>query len=120
MTTTDSSSSSQAVNSSPPSFRRSDFNGLKQISAQAINVFHLNDYPAEPPRQTITDRDRVYPGDGIAPLTQIIRDLQANGSRAALSLELFNPTYWQQDPLTVAKTGMAKMKAAVSKALDVS
>jgi len=98
----------------------SDFNGLKQISAQAINVLHLNDYPAEPPRQTITDRDRVYPGDGIAPLTQILRDLQANGSRAALSLELFNPTYWKQDPLTVAKTGMAKMKAAVSKALDVS
>jgi sugar phosphate isomerase/epimerase len=98
----------------------SDFNGLKKISAQAINVFHLNDYPAEPPRQTITDRDRVYPGDGIAPLTQIIRDLQANGSRAALSLELFNPTYWQQDPLTVARTGLAKMKAAVSKALDVS
>lgn len=98
----------------------SDFNGLKQISAQAINVLHLNDYPAEPPRQTITDRDRVYPGDGIAPLAQILRDLQANGSRAALSLELFNPTYWQQDPLTVAKTGLAKMKAAVSKALDVS
>ncbi len=98
----------------------SDFNGLKKISAQAINVFHINDYPAEPPRQTITDRDRVYPGDGIAPLTQIIRDLQANGSRAALSLELFNPTYWQQDPLTVARTGLAKMKAAVGKALEVS
>jgi len=98
----------------------SDFNGLKQISAQAIHVFHLNDYPTEPPRQTITDRDRVYPGDGIAPLTQILRDLQANGSRAALSLELFNPTYWKQDPLIVAQTGLAKMKAAVSKALDVS
>ncbi len=98
----------------------SDFNGLKQISTQAIGVFHLNDYPAEPPRETITDRDRVYPGDGIAPLTQILRDLHANGSRAALSLELFNPAYWKQDPLTVAKTGLAKMKAAVSKALAVS
>jgi len=98
----------------------SDFNGLKQLSARAIHVFHLNDYPAEPPRQTITDRDRVYPGDGIAPLTQILRDLHANGSRAALSLELFNPTYWQQDALTVAATGLAKMKAAVSKALSAS
>lgn len=98
----------------------SDFNGLKQLSAQAIGVFHLNDYPAEPPRETITDRDRVYPGDGIAPLTQILRDLRANGSRAALSLELFNPTYWQQDPLTVARTGLAKMKTVVTKALDVS
>ncbi|KPL20544.1 MAG: xylose isomerase [Phycisphaerae bacterium SM1_79] len=98
----------------------SDFNGFKHISAQTICVFHLNDYPAEPPREMISDRDRVYPGDGIAPLTQIIRDLQANGSRAVLSLELFNPNYWKQDPLAVAKTGLAKMKDAVNKALNAS
>jgi sugar phosphate isomerase/epimerase len=98
----------------------SDFNGFKYISAHTIRVFHMNDYPAEPPRETISDRDRVYPGDGIAPLTQIIRDLQANGSRAFLSLELFNPNYWKQEPLAVAKTGLAKMKDAVSKALDAS
>ena len=98
----------------------SDFNGLKHISASAIQVFHLNDYPADPPRETIGDRDRVYPGDGIAPLTQILRDLQANSSRAFLSLELFNPNLWKQDPLAVAKTGLTKMKDAVGKALDVS
>ena len=98
----------------------SDFNGFKYISAPTIGVFHMNDYPAEPPRETITDRDRVYPGDGIAPLTQIIRDLHANGSRAFLSLELFNPNYWKQEPLAVAKTGLAKMKDAVSKALNAS
>jgi sugar phosphate isomerase/epimerase len=28
----------------------SDFTGLKQLSAHAIQVFHLNDYPADPPR----------------------------------------------------------------------
>jgi 2-keto-myo-inositol isomerase len=98
----------------------SDFNGFKLLSPRAIQVFHLNDYPAEPPRETITDRDRVYPGDGIAPLTQILRDLHANGNRAVLSLELFNPTYWKQDPLAVAKTGLAKMKAAVNKAIGGS
>jgi len=98
----------------------SDFNGLKLLSPSAIQVFHLNDYPAEPPRETIGDRDRVFPGDGIALLTQILRDLHANGNRAVLSLELFNPTYWKQDPLMVAKTGLAKMKAAVNKALGAS
>lgn len=98
----------------------SDFNGFKHISANTIGVLHLNDYPAEPPRETISDRDRVYPGDGIAPLTQIIHDLHTNGSRAVLSLELFNPNYWKQEPLAVAKTGLAKMKKAVGKALNVS
>ena len=95
----------------------SDFNGFKLLSAKAIQVFHLNDYPADPPRETIGDRDRVFPGDGIAPLTQILQDLHANNNRAVLSLELFSPAYWKQDPLQVAKTGLAKMKTAVNKAL---
>jgi sugar phosphate isomerase/epimerase len=98
----------------------SDFTGLKLLSANAIRVFHLNDYPADPPRNKISDRDRVMPGDGIAPLTQILRDLYANRSQAVLSLELFNPTYWKQDPLKVAKIGLDKMKTAVSKALGRS
>jgi len=98
----------------------SDFNGLKALSHKAIQVFHLNDYPADPPRETIGDRDRVFPGDGIAPLTQILQDLHANHSNAVLSLELFNPTYWRQDPLDVAKTGLAKMKTEVKKALGTS
>lgn len=97
----------------------SDFTGLKQLSAHAIQVLHMNDYPANPPRDRIGDRDRVMPGDGIAPITQILRDLCAAGNRAVLSLELFNPDYWKQDPLEVAKIGLTKMKTAVNKALGV-
>jgi sugar phosphate isomerase/epimerase len=98
----------------------SEFTGLKQLSAHTVQVFHLNDYPADPPRDRIGDRDRVMPGDGIAPMTQILRCLIANKSRAVLSLELFNPSYWKQDPLTVAKIGLTKMKAAVNKALNAN
>ena len=97
----------------------SDFTGLKLLSAHAVQVFHINDYPADPPRDRIGDRDRVMPGDGIAPLTKILRDLCATGNHAVLSLELFNPDYWKQDALTVAKIGLTKMKAAVNKALGV-
>jgi sugar phosphate isomerase/epimerase len=95
----------------------SGFNGLKLLSGAALHVFHLNDYPADPPRETITDAQRVYPGDGIAPLPSILRGLYAGGFRGVLSLELFNPEYWKQDPLTVARTGLEKMRAAVEKAL---
>jgi 2-keto-myo-inositol isomerase len=94
----------------------SDFAGLKLLSGQAIHVFHVNDYPATPARAEQKDADRVYPGDGIAPLKQIFRTLQDNGFRGYLSLELFNPTYWQQDPELVAKTGLEKTKAAVRSA----
>jgi sugar phosphate isomerase/epimerase len=98
----------------------SDFNGLRKISATAMPILHMNDYPADPPREKISDRDRVMPGDGVGPLTQILRDLSDNNSRAVLSLELFSPVYWEKDPLDVATTGLAKMKAAVQKSLGVA
>jgi sugar phosphate isomerase/epimerase len=94
----------------------SGFDGLRLLSGAAMNCFHMNDFPATPPRESISDADRVYPGDGTGPLTQILRDLMATGFAGSLSLELFNRTYWQQDSLTVARTGLEKMKAAVAAA----
>jgi 2-keto-myo-inositol isomerase len=94
----------------------SEFAGLRLLSGAAMNCFHMNDYPATPPRETIKDADRVYPGDGVAPLTPMLRDLFATGFAGTLSLELFNPTYWKQDALEVARTGLGKMKEAVAKA----
>ena len=91
----------------------SGFGGLRLLSAAALPVFHMNDYPAKPPRATITDADRVYPGDGVAPLRQLLRDLRGLGFRGVLSLELFNRTYWKQDALAVARTGLEKMRAVV-------
>jgi len=89
----------------------SGFAGVHLLSAAAMQVFHLNDYPAKPPRAKITDADRVYPGDGVAPLTALLRDLRRLGFRGVLSLELFNRQYWKQDALTVARTGLEKMRA---------
>ena len=96
----------------------SDFAGLKLIDGGSIHVFHMNDYPADPPRDTIGDAQRVYPGDGVAPLTSILRDLLATGFAGVLSLELFNPTYWKQDALAVARTGLEKMQASAAQALN--
>jgi 2-keto-myo-inositol isomerase len=95
----------------------SDIAGLRLINGAAIHCLHVNDYPSAPPRETIGDADRVYPGDGIAPLSEVISYLQDSAPRCVLSLELFNPHYWQQDPLDVAKTGLRKMRDAVSAAL---
>jgi 2-keto-myo-inositol isomerase len=95
----------------------SDFHGLKLLSAGALQVFHINDYPAEPPRAEANDSHRVMPGDGVAPMTQILRDLASTGGNTVLSLELFNRGYWEQDPLHVARLGLAKMQTAVATAL---
>lgn len=94
----------------------SDFEGLNRLSGGTVQVFHMNDYPAKPPREKMKDADRVYPGDGVAPISRILKGLKAKKSPVVLSLELFNPGYWKQDALEVAKTGLAKMKAAVAAA----
>ena len=83
-----------------------------------MQVFHLNDYPASPPRSQITDAHRVYPGDGVAPLKTMLRDLRKLGFQGVLSLELFNRDYWKQDALQVAHTGLEKMKAVVKASLE--
>lgn len=95
----------------------SGFEGTKLLSASAMQVFHVNDYPAGISREMITDAHRVYPGDGVAPLDRVLQDLRRIGFQGVLSLELFNRDYWQQDPALVVKTGLEKMKAAVRKAL---
>src|SRR5260370_40938253 len=88
----------------------SDPNGLRLLSRNALHVMHFNDYPADPPRKDIADAQRVYPGDGIAPLKSILRILRDIGFNGVLSLELFNRDYWKKDAQEVAKTGLEKMK----------
>jgi sugar phosphate isomerase/epimerase len=92
----------------------SAFTGLRLLSAQAVQMIHLNDYPADPPRAQIQDSHRVFPGDGIAPLKEILRDLRAINPQCVLSLEVFNRDYWKLDALECAKKGLEKMKAAVA------
>jgi sugar phosphate isomerase/epimerase len=95
----------------------SDFAGLRMFNGATLHSFHMNDYPTDPPRETITDASRIMPGDGVAPLASALRDLHDIGFRGVLSLELFNRDYWKQDALAVARLGLEKMRAVVAKAL---
>ena len=93
----------------------SSFEDIKKLTNGNFQVLHINDYP-DIARGKIGDKDRVYPGDGVAPLTQLLRDLKEMKYSGLVSLELFNPEYWKQDPSVVAKTGCEKVKAALAKA----
>ena len=91
--------------------------GLRLLGPTTVQVLHVNDYPANPSQNAIGDGDRVWPGDGVAPLGSIFRTLRDIGFRGHLSLELFNKTYWAMDPLAAAKLGLEKTRAAVRAAL---
>jgi 2-keto-myo-inositol isomerase len=96
----------------------SDYSGFRLLSPAAVQVLHVNDYPANPGRAEITDAQRVFPGDGVAPLKELLKTLRTAGFHVVLSLELFNADYYKQDPLAVAREGLDKTKAAVKASLE--
>ncbi|MES2428882.1 MAG: sugar phosphate isomerase/epimerase family protein [Bacteroidota bacterium] len=89
----------------------SNLDSLPFVGKNAIEVFHINDYPAGIAPDKISEPDRVYPGDGIAPLKEMLKNIKNPAKPVVLSLEVFNESYYKQDALLVAKTGLAKMKA---------
>ncbi len=95
----------------------SDLLAVRHLNAARLPLIHINDYPAQPPREQLTDGHRIYPGDGAAPLTELLRTLYQGGFRGYLSVELFNRTYWQQPPEDVARTARLKSVAVAERAL---
>ncbi|MCU0353790.1 MAG: sugar phosphate isomerase/epimerase [Cytophagales bacterium] len=90
----------------------SSLDALPLVGKPGVEIFHVNDYPAHLTPAAITDADRVYPGDGVAPLARIAQAIRNPDRPVVLSFEVFNKTYYAQDPLLVARTALQKMKAA--------
>lgn len=89
----------------------SGFDSVAFVGKPAIDIIHLNDYPSGILPSKISEPDRIYPGDGIAPIHQVLQTVKDPDKPIILSLELFNESYYKQDALAVARTGLAKMKA---------
>lgn len=92
----------------------SPLNTLSLINPSAVDILHINDYPAQTSPAAITDADRVYAGDGIAPIKQVLKTLGKKDGALILSTEVFNKNYYAQDALLVAKTSLEKMKKLVA------
>jgi len=55
------------------------FEGLKLLRGDLFAIFQFNDAPKNMNIADMQDKHRVYPGDGILPLPQILKDLKASG-----------------------------------------
>jgi len=90
----------------------SDLNGLTYLNGASVGIVHVNDYPATPLSELTSDKERVFPGEGVAPTHQLASLLDRIGYHGYLSLELFIESFAGQSALEVARRGLESIKAA--------
>jgi 2-keto-myo-inositol isomerase len=93
----------------------SSFEAIETLDPKKLFIFHIND-AEDMPRETLTDAHRLYPGTGILPIREIKQRFDKIGYDRMVSIEIFRPEYWTQDPFEVAR----RAKAATEKVLGLN
>lgn len=83
---------------------------LGSLESGRVALLHVNDYPPSDEVEALSDSERVYPGDGAAPIRRIYSMLRGNGYNGMLSLELFHKGYQHEGAERVLRDGLTKMK----------
>jgi len=86
--------------------------GVLQLDPAEVAIVHMNDV-IDRPREMLRDKDRLYPGDGVAEITSLVQALHEIGYTGYFSVEIFNDLYWSMDPYIVAKEALDKTRAAL-------
>jgi sugar phosphate isomerase/epimerase len=81
----------------------SELGDLDQLDVDQIGLVHMNDYPEHPPRDSITDADRVMPGRGVGPVAGFLSGLHTKGYTGPLSVELFRADYGHSEAIETAR-----------------
>jgi 2-keto-myo-inositol isomerase len=80
----------------------SKFEDLDLVKVGEIHHVHFADTPRLPVLEVAEQKDRAFPGEGIAPLQRILDKLVEKGYKRALSLELFDAVVRTTDPQQIA------------------
>ena len=92
----------------------STFEAIDRLDPNKLFIFHIND-SEDLPKEQLTDAQRLYPGLGILPLAEMREHFDKIGYDRMVSIEIFRPEYWAQDPYEVAQ----KAKAATEEVLGL-
>ena len=88
---------------------------LDLIRPGEIGHVHFQDVP-DVPRELLDNTTRLIPGDGVAPLSRILRKLADKDYAGSLSVELFLPRFQQGDPYEVAREIRQKAESVMRQA----
>lgn len=84
----------------------SSFEAIDTLNPEKLFIFHIND-AEDLPKEQLTDAHRLYPGTGILPIKEIKSHFDKIGYNRMVSIEIFRPEYWNEDPFEVAKLAKA-------------
>lgn len=79
----------------------SSFEAIETLDPKKLFIFHIND-AEDLPKEDLTDAHRLYPGLGILPIQEIKKRLDKIGYDRMVSIEIFRPEYWNENPFEVA------------------
>lgn len=88
---------------------RSTWEMLDGLDPQRLFIVHLDD-AEDRPRRDLTDAHRLLPGDGVIPLRELVRRIDALGYTGPYSIELFRPEYYEWDPVRLARVARERME----------
>jgi len=92
----------------------STFEAIETLDPEKLFIFHINN-AENLPKENLTDAHRLYPGMGILPIKEIKERFDRIGYDRMVSIEIFRPEYWNENPFEVAK----RAKAATEKVLGL-
>ena len=92
----------------------STFDAIDTLDPAKLFIFHIND-AENLPKDQLTDAHRLYPGKGILPIREMKEHFDKIGYNRMVSVEIFRPEYWAQDPFEVAR----KAKIATEEVLGL-
>ena len=93
----------------------SSLEAIETLDPKKLFIFHIND-AEDLPKESLTDAHRLYPGEGILPIKEIKERFDLIGYNRMVSIEIFRPEYWDENPFEVAK----KAKAATESVLGLN
>jgi 2-keto-myo-inositol isomerase len=88
---------------------------LSLLSRQTLAHVQLCDI-ADVPREMASDADRILPGEGNSPPTDLIRQLSAIGYEGAVAVELLNPRLWGVPPRQFGEIAITALRKLLGQA----
>lgn len=91
---------------------------LKKADGSKIFILHIDD-TEDFPIGSLTDEDRLWPGEGAIDLDSILSTLKEIGYLDMVSIELFRPEYYELPIEEAIKIGKEKTEAVVGKYFNI-